>query len=97
MYNQTRQPDPEPVCADGGRQRAGHCPGAGQDGAQSAGQIPSGSQRRGSAAVHAEPDRRVGHRRHGRPGRAAAQNRPILEEVKHPHIRLMNFSLYFSR
>ncbi len=49
-----------------------------------AGQVPAGSERGGGGAVHAEPDRRVRHRHHGRHGRAAAQPRPVLAQIGLP-------------
>ncbi len=46
-----------------------------------AGQVPAGSERGGGGAVHAESDRRVRHRHHGRHGRAAPQPRPVLAQI----------------
>ena len=34
-----REPDPEPVRVDGGRQRAGHCHGAGQNRQEGSGTV----------------------------------------------------------
>ena len=47
-----------------------------------AGQVSSGPQRRGGRPLHAELDRRVCHRRHGRHRRKNPQIRSVLEKLE---------------
>ena len=52
---QTRQPHPQPALSHGGRKHPGHRAGAGQDGAEGAGEVQAGDGRRGGRAVLPEP------------------------------------------
>ena len=82
FFQALRQPDPEPVFADGGRVGYGHRVGAGQDGEEGPGKVQAGFERRRSRQILVKCHRGQRYGRHSRTRRQSSQTGATDEKLK---------------